>query len=311
MKAYNIGDCIRQLREEQNVNQEDLCHGLCNKSTLSRIERGCHVPSIGTVALLLQRLGVNEDSLSFLLGTTELEISNLHKEIEALNAQKKYDEALQKIGQMEQLTDPKDRVMQQFLLRSKALAGYLQDGQRVDYDNLTKREMLLQAIELTHPSFSLDNIGRCLLGIDEIKTINQIAITYSDAGDRRYAIRIYEQLLRYPGQNLLNIDALLGVMPMLHYNCSRLLGLEKRFEEELEVAQTGYEICVKYNRARMMGGLLLNMACALQELGRDEESKKKFAESYSAYYLMVDLKSCELIKEHVKKTYNMELNLPF
>ena len=127
MKAYNIGDCIRQLREEQNVNQEDLCHGLCNKSTLSRIERGCHVPSIGAIALLLQRLGVNEDSLSFLLGTTEMEISNLHKEIEALNAQKKYDEALQKIGQMEQLTDPKDRVMQQFLLRSKALAGYLQD----------------------------------------------------------------------------------------------------------------------------------------------------------------------------------------
>lgn len=44
MKAYNIGDCIRQLREEQNVNQEDLCHGLCNKSTLSRIERAamCH-----------------------------------------------------------------------------------------------------------------------------------------------------------------------------------------------------------------------------------------------------------------------------
>lgn len=28
MKAYNIGDCIRQLREEQNVNQEDLCRGL-------------------------------------------------------------------------------------------------------------------------------------------------------------------------------------------------------------------------------------------------------------------------------------------
>ena len=98
---------------------------------------------------------------------------------------------------------------------------------------------------------------------------------------------------------------------MLHYNCSRLLGLEKRYEEELEVAQTGYEICVKYNKARMMGGLLLNMACALQELGRDEESKKKFAESYSAYYLMMDLKSCELIKEHVKKTYNLELNLPF
>ena len=270
MKAYNIGDCIRQLREEQNVNQEDLCRGLCSKSTLSRIERGCHVPSMGTVALLLQRLGVNEDSLSFLLGTAEMEISNLHKEIEALNAQRKYDEALQKIGRMEQLTDPKDRVMQQFLLRSKALAGHLQDGQRVAYDNLAKREMLLQAIELTHPSFSLDNIGRCLLGIDEIKTINQIAITYSDAGDRRYAIHIYRQLFEYPRSRFYNTEAEVSVVTMLAYNYSTLLGRERRYEECIEYAQMGYEACIKYNKARMLGGLLLNWGYALQKLGQEE-----------------------------------------
>lgn len=307
MKAYNIGDCIRQLREEQNVNQEDLCHGLCSKSTLSRIERGCHVPSIGTVALLLQRLGVNEDSLSFLLGTTEMEISNLHKEIEALNAQKKYDEALQKIGQMEQLTDPKDRVMQQFLLRSKALAGYLQDGQRVDYDNLTKREMLLRAIELTHPHFSLDNIGKCLLGIDEIKTINQIAITYSDAGDRRYAIHIYRQLFEYPRSRFYNTEAEVSVLTMLAYNYSRLLGQERRYEECLEYAQMGYEACIKYNQARTLGGLLINMACALHELGQDEESIAKVKDSYHAYRLMQRFPEAENVKKYAKETFNLDL----
>lgn len=307
MKAYNIGDCIRQLREEQNVNQEDLCHGLCNKSTLSRIERGCHVPSIGTVALLLQRLGVNEDSLSFLLGTTELEISNLHKEIEALNAQKKYDEALQKIGQMEQLTDPKDRVMQQFLLRSKALAGHLQDGQRVAYDNLAKREMLLQAIELTHPSFSLDNIGRCLLGIDEIKTINQIAITYSDAGDRRYAIHIYRQLFEYPRSRFYNTEAEVSVLTMLAYNYSTLLGRERRYEECIEYAQMGYEACIKYNKARMLGGLLLNWGYALQKLGQEEESKSKIKDSYHAYRLMQRFPEAENVKKYAKETFNLDL----
>lgn len=307
MKAYNIGDCIRQLREEQNVNQEDLCHGLCNKSTLSRIERGCHVPSIGTIALLLQRLGVNEDYLSFLLGTTEMEISNLHKEIEALNAQKKYDEALQKIGQMEQLTDPKDRVMQQFLLRSKALAGYLQGGQRVDYDNLTKREMLLRAIELTHPHFSLDNIGKCLLGIDEIKTINQIAITYSDAGDRRYAIHIYRQLFEYPRSRFYNTEAEVSVVTMLAYNYSTLLGRERRYEECIEYAQMGYEACIKYNKARMLGGLLLNWGYALQKLGQEEESKSKIKDSYHAYRLMQRFPEAENVKKYAKETFGLEL----
>ena len=307
MKAYNIGDCIRQLREEQNVNQEDLCRGLCSKSTLSRIERGCPVPSMGTVALLLQRLGVNEDYLSFLLGTTEMEISNLHKEIEALNAQRKYDEALQKIGKMEQLTDPKDRVMQQFLLRSKALAGHLQDGQRVDYDNLTKREMLLRAIELTHPHFSLDNIGKCLLGIDEIKTINQIAITYSDAGDRRYAIHIYRQLFEYPRSRFYNTEAEVSVLTMLAYNYSRLLGQERRYEECIEYAQMGYEACIRYNKCYELGGLLINMACALHALGQDEESKERAKSAYHAYHLMRRFSEADNVKNFIRETFGLEI----
>lgn len=307
MKAYNIGDCIRQLREEQNVNQEDLCRGLCSKSTLSRIERGCHVPSMGTVALLLQRLGVNEDYLSFLLGTTEMEISNLHKEIEALNAQRKYDEALQKIGKMEQLTDPKDRVMQQFLLRSKALAGHLQDGQRVDYDNLTKREMLLRAIELTHPHFSLDNIGKCLLGIDEIKTINQIAITYSDAGERRYAIHIYRQLFDYPRSRFYNTEAEVSVLTMLAYNYSRLLGQERRYEECIEYAQMGYEACIRYNKCYELGGLLINMACALHALGQDEESKERAKSAYHAYHLMRRFSEADNVKNFIRETFGLEI----
>ena len=96
MKAYNIGDCIRQLREEQNVNQEDFVPmAFAASPPLSRIERGCHVPSMGTVALLLQRLGVNE--IPFLSAwNTELEISNLHRRSRRSNAQKKVDEALQK-----------------------------------------------------------------------------------------------------------------------------------------------------------------------------------------------------------------------
>lgn len=311
MQGYNIGYYIKRIRQEKGISQEALYKGLCSRSTIHRIESGEQNPNFFTAINLLQRLGLDENSFLVPLGPQDFEICNLKKEIVALNAQFQFEQALERIDRLEKLVAPKDRLAQQFLLRSRALAGYRQDGERLPYDYPTQRQMLLDALDITHPDFDLEKIERCLLSIEDIKSLNQIAITYSETGDRRFAIRIYEQLLRYPGQNLLNIDALLSVVPMLHYNCSRLLGLEKRFEEELEVAQTGYEICVKYNKARMMGGLLLNMACALQELGRDEESKKKFAESYSAYYLMMDLKSCELIKEHVKKTYNLELNLPF
>ena len=307
MQGYNIGYYIKRIRQEKGISQEALYKGLCSRSTIHRIESGEQNPNFFTAINLLQRLGLDESSFLIPLGPRDFEICNLQKEIVALNAQSQFEQALERIDRLEKLVAPKDRLAQQFLLRSRALAGYWQDGKRQPYDYPTQRQMLLDALEITHPDFDLEKIERCLLSIEDIKSLNQIAITYSETGDRRFAIRIYEQLLRYPGQNLLNIDALLSVVPMLHYNCSRLLGLEKRFEEELEVAQTGYEICVKYNKARMMGGLLLNMACALHELGRQEESKQVFVDSYYAHRLMKNFKSCQLIQDYVKKIYNTEL----
>lgn len=307
MQGYNIGYYIKRIRQEKGISQEALYKGLCSRSTIHRIESGKQQPTMFTAIHLLQRLGLDENSFLVPLGPQDFEICNLKKEIVALNAQFQFEQALERIDRLEKLVAPKDRLAQQFLLRSRALAGYRQDGERLPYDYPTQRQMLLDALEITHPDFDLEKIERCLLSIEDIKSLNQIAITYSETGDRRFAIRIYEQLLRYPGQNLLNIDALLSVVPMLHYNCSRLLGLEKRFEEELEVAQTGYEICVKYNKARMMGGLLLNMACALHELGRQEESKQVFVDSYYAHRLMKNFKSCQLIQDYVKKIYNTEL----
>ncbi len=307
MQGYNIGYYIKRIRQEKGISQEALYKGLCSRSTIHRIESGKQQPTMFTAIHLLQRLGLDENSFLVPLGPQDFEICNLKKEIVALNAQFQFEQALERIDRLEKLVAPKDRLAQQFLLRSRALAGYRQDGERLPYDYPTQRQMLLDALDITHPDFDLEKIERCLLSIEDIKSLNQIAITYSETGDRRFAIRIYEQLLRYPGQNLLNIDALLSVVPMLHYNCSRLLGLEKRFEEELEVAQTGYEICVKYNKARMMGGLLLNMACALHELGRQEESKQVFVDSYYAHRLMKNFKSCQLIQDYVKKIYNTEL----
>ena len=167
--------------------------------------------------------------------------------------------------------------------------------------------MLLQAIELTHPSFSLDNIGRCLLGIDEIKTINQIAITYSDAGDRRYAIHIYRQLFEYPRQPLLQHRG--GGLGSDHAGLQllQIAGQERRYEECIEYAQMGYEACIRYNKCYELGGLLINMACALHALGQDEESIAKVKDSNHAYRLMQRFPEAENVKKYAKETFGLEL----
>lgn len=293
MKAYNIGLFIKKKREEQHIRQEDLCRGICDKSTLSRIERGKQEPSSGILGVLLQRLGINEDQLAVLLGPKDFEISDLQKEIVALNSQKEYEKAAEKIRRLEQLVEPTDKITQQFILRCKALAYFPEDYP-------ASRDLLLQALSLTLPDFDFDHISNYLLGIEEVKILNQLANSYSEAGDRRFAIHIYRQLFEDPRKRLFNIEAELTLLPLLAYNYSRLLGLERRYEEEIEIATLGQKTCIKYNKCQYLGGLLLNIACALHELGKNDESKNKLIDAYYAHKLMQNQRSCNLIVEYAK-----------
>lgn len=293
MKAYNIGLFIKKKREEQHIRQEDLCRGICDKSTLSRIERGKQEPSSGILGVLLQRLGINEDQLAVLLGPKDFEISDLQKEIVGLNFQKEYEKAAEKIRRLEQLVEPTDKITQQFILRCKALAYFPEDYP-------ASRDLLLQALSLTLPDFDFDHISDYLLGIEEIKILNQLANSYSEAGDRRFAIHIYRQLFEDPQKRLFNIEAELTLLPLLAYNYSRLLGLERRYEEEIEIATLGQKTCIKYNKCQYLGGLLLNISCALRELGQDKESRSKLIDSFYAYHLMGDESSCNLIIQYAQ-----------
>lgn len=301
MKAYNIGLFIKKKREEQHIRQEDLCRGICDKSTLSRIERGKQEPSSGILGVLLQRLGINEDQLAVLLGPKDFEISDLQKEIVGLNFQKEYEKAAEKIRRLEQLVEPTDKITQQFILRCKALAYFPEDYP-------ASRDLLLQALSLTLPDFDFDHISDYLLGIEEIKILNQLANSYSEAGDRRFAIHIYRQLFEDPRKQLLNTEAKIPLFTMLSYNYSRLLGLERRYEEEIEVATIGQQACIQYNKTRGLGGLLLNIAYAQHGLGLDNESKSNLIDAYFAYRLMKDDGSCTIIQKYAKETFDMELN---
>ena len=309
MNRFMIGEYIRTQREAKGINQDDLCRGICNRSTLSRIEHGRHEPNYYVLKALLQRMGIPEERFQILMGPQEFEIEELQQEIVADNVKHDFSSALKKIERLETLFQAEQQpVLQQFVLRVRALAGYEKDGQHFDYDYSTQREMLTHALELTCAGIHLKNMGRFLLGEDEAKIINQIAITYSEEGNRRQAIEIYRQLIRYVQRNFAGCEVERVLLPLTAYNYSRLLGLECRYEEAIEVAKLGRQCCVKYNRCRMLGGLLLNIACCLHEMGEDERSRELLTQSYYVYKVMEEHRSCKVVQNYAKETFGMELD---
>lgn len=208
MYNYHIGEYIKRKREEQKIKQDELCYGICDRSTLSRIERGKQEPSYYILKALLQRLGISEDRCQILMGPQEFEISELQREIVADNVRKDFSSALKKIRRLEELSQSAENpILQQFVLRVRALAGYEENGERFAYDYPTQREMLMQALKLTHPNIDLSHISNCLLSVDEIKILNQYAITYSEIGNRRYAIHIYQQLFDCINYNCIDTES--------------------------------------------------------------------------------------------------------
>lgn len=305
---YHIGLYIKKMREEMDVKRDVLCRGICDRSTLSRIERGRQEPSYYTLKVLLQRLGISEERFQILMGPQEFEIAQLQQEIVADNVKHDFSSALKKIERLETLFQVEQQpVLQQFVLRVRALAGYEKDGQHFDYDYSTQREILTHALELTCAGINLKNMGRFLLGEDETKIINQIAIIYSEEGNRRQAIEIYRQLIRYVQSHFAGCEIGQIMLPLTAYNYSKILGLEHKYKEAIEVAELGRQCCVKYNKCRMLGGLLLNIACCLHEIGEDERSWELLIDSYYVNKAMERTKSCETVKQYAKENLRIEI----
>lgn len=308
MKGYHIGFCIRRKREEQGVSQSQLCYGICDRTTLSRIECGKQEPSYSVLKMLLQRLGMSEDRFQILMGPQEFEISELQREIVADNVEHDFSSALKKIRRLEELFQPAENpILQQFVLRVRALAGYEKNGERCAYTYPVQRKILICALELTCPGITMENLDSFLLGEDEAKIINQIAISYSEEGNRRQAIEIYRQLIRYVQSHFASCEIGEAMLPMTAYNYSKVLGLERRYEESIEIAELGRQCCVKYNKCRFLGGLLLNIAYCLHELGEDERSKELLTNAYYVHKTMERTKSCEVVQKYAKENLGISI----
>ena len=115
MAQYPLGIIIRQRRDMLGLSQQQLCQGICDRSTLSRIERGDQVPSYYTLHALLQRLGMQEKDIRFFLSQPDFETAQLQREIVALNTRKQWLQAQQKIRELQALPTAADPLTRQFI----------------------------------------------------------------------------------------------------------------------------------------------------------------------------------------------------
>lgn len=304
MQNFFLGDYIKQKRLDLGLTQEQLCEGICEPMTLSRLENGKQTPGRNRINALLQRMGLPDDRYFALLSKNELEMEALQKEIVACNVTEQVAEGFEKLAQFEALAAPDDQIAQQFILSSKVLLGRL-DGRYMPREQIG---MLMQAIRLTVPRFDLENIESFLYTKDEITIINQIGLAYSDDGQNKKAAEIYYQLLRYVRKHFKEAITLIGALPLVLYNYARVLDLCGRYEEGAELAQECRKACIQYGHYQELPRCLEIEAECRHFMGDEEISKELYYQSYYLCKVVEYQVGLEIVKKEAKEYLNLTLS---
>ncbi len=308
MKEVFIGEYIRQRRLDLKLTQEQLCDGICEPATISRLENGRQTPSRGCVNALLERLGLPADRYFALLNENEKQISDLQAEIVACNVWVDSVQGLKKLAELEAITKPEDNITWQFILRSRAALGKTVNGEVVPYTIEEKLALLMQAIHLTVPRFSLDRISQFLYSFNEVKTINQIALAYSGNDQHDTTLAIYAQLLEYVRVHFANVAQSAGILPLVAYNYARELDIVGSWQAALEIAELGRKAAVQYGQYNGLPALLAVMAECYHLLGCDEQSIHFY---YDAYYLArvtENTSDLDTVVSELKKYHNIVIS---
>ncbi len=289
MKEIFLGEVIRQRRIELGLTQEELCEGICEPITISRFEHGRQTPSRNRVRALLFRLGLPDDRYFALLSTQETKISILETEITECNVRFERafpedrpsirKEALEKHHLLNSLITPKDVLSTQFLLRSQYILG-TENGPYSFEDGVA---LLTDAIRLTSPSFSPDNISVGLYSEQEINLISTLANCYIRANHHSEAIDILSQLLTYIELHLNQLPKTKAHIPLICFNYARELEITGHYKEAQGIAERGRLASVNSGFYQLLPDLLAILAECSFHLNNREESAELFRQSFYIY----------------------------
>lgn len=314
MEEVIFGEFIKQRRKKLGLTQLEVCEGICEPITLSRLEHGRHITSDLRISALLDRLGLPDNRHLTVLSKREMEINNLQKAIQddevrfrRAGSSERPDvreQALKKLDSLERVTKKDNNLIQQYILGARVTFGK-PDG---PYSPDERMDMLMRAIRLTVPRFDVENIGQFRYSMEETKLINQLAVSYMAAGDRQMAIKIYKQLLVYVEREDKNLPRFTSHFCMIAHNYAINLNLEGRYRESVAIAMRGKKACVDHGHYQLLPGFLALLAECSYFLGDYEKSKKLYCQAYCIYDATGDENNCSIMRQEAKDRLGFEIS---
>ena len=284
MALFNVGMLIGNLRKARKMTQEQLAEGICDRSTITKIEKGTRKPDWFTFRNIMYRLGEEpEEFFSSYADKNEMLVLEKHRALNDSLWKFDYKGLKIELDELEKnplFAPPREKSVKKTLgylifLRFKACLH--QQGEYKDPPLALK--YILEAIKYTRPDFAIDKIPDYFLAPDEFHLLNTFASILRDTEGMSAAINVWLKLKdNYERGYALNQKTRIAYRDLV-VNISISLKLSGRYEECLEMATEGIATSQKNDDMRAYSRFLYQKAFCLMKLGKKEEGRalyKKF-----------------------------------
>lgn len=314
MRQVLLGEVIKARRKAMWLTQEQLCEGICEPVTLSRIENGRQNPSYNKVKALLQRLDLPDDRYTALLTYNEQELEDRKTKVKLCAAEfwdaaaeekpRRREAALKALADLEEIVEPDDNLTRQYAAGVRVHLGK-EDG---PYTLEEKLDLLLNAIRLTIPHFDLERIDQFLYSEEELDLTAQVAVAYALAKQSKQAIDLYRQLFDYIQAHQQNVTRYASDLGFVAFNYSRELMVDGNYCAAVEIAEIGRQVCTKYAKYHSLAGILSVLANCYSHLNQKERSGELYFLAYSLYKIVGNENNIEHLRNDARDTLNLELS---
>lgn len=312
MGVYRAGDVIRRNRQALHMTQEELCEGICNAQTLSRIENGKQNPGKEVYKRLMERMGKEKNRAFAMVSGDDVRVLEYAREYE--NALHKFEcEKADKIlCKLELLVDDSP-TSQQYIMKGRAIVDW-------NLGRITPKEgrkRLMQALSITIKNPEQQDFSKYPLMENEVLILCNVANTYFRDGRVEKAILVLEDLYEGIISGYRISEKGKTIELLILDNLANMYGELGNHEKAIELAQKGIAICREEKTSsvlpQLIGELEWNMEQLLEKEKRVDFSKKECERILrQAYYIASALKQNhneELMKKHYKEYFGEKISL--
>lgn len=316
MAVYRLGDILRMKREALGITREKLCEMIgekCSPQTLYRMECGKVKVKQETYRTIMRCIGeLPEKNYSSII-VSKYPALNLKSEIQTHLIYREYEQAEEKLRQLEQVMPLDYMRNRQYLIERKATLAFRQEKIKPE----EYQKLLFDALRCTIPDLDKIDIADWPYNEEEFSILMYILNTYHAMKCKDKESELLLKLKENLERRYMEEDYYVIWHSTVISNLAVIMRGRKEYERSIEYCLQGIEDCKKQRILGVIGFLFLNRALNIQYQKEDEfmsETEREFCKKFlvQAYFLSIAEKEyyrANRIKEICERYYPGEIKL--